>query len=166
MNKPSRLSAAIRNRLAHIEPSIGMGGADTAHYPCMAILKSGKEIPCVCLVERNLYMHTWGLEPHDDPHKKSVRVEDVASVASSASRLPPAFANRLYASAESGMGYHVFIVQFRNGSARAYLLGNLIDFIDYPEGQGPDDVVNVLPHQGRESNPASGPEYVWCLYDE
>ncbi len=166
MRETSKLSAAIRDDLAHIEPSIGMGGANTRHFPCAAVLKSGKEIRCVCFMERGLYMREWGVRPEDDPGKKLIRLEDVACVTASPFRLPPAFATRLYAGGESGMGYQIFTVQFRDGFEQAYLLGNLVDFIDYPQGRSPDDVVNILPHKGRNSNPIPGPGYFWCLYDE
>jgi hypothetical protein len=64
------------------------------------------------------------------------------------------------------MGYMIFTVQFSDGLEQAYLLGNLVDFIVYPDGKNPNDVTNVLPHIGRNANPRWGPQYLWCLYDE
>jgi hypothetical protein len=67
---------------------------------------------------------------------------------------------------ESGMGYTIFTVVFADGSRQAYSCGNAVDFIRYPEGAGPKDVVDVLPHEGRNAEPVRCPEYYWCLFSE
>jgi hypothetical protein len=36
---------------------------------------------------------------------------------------------------------------------QAYLTGNAVDFIDYPEGMNADNVKAVLPHVGRDASP-------------
>ena len=63
------------------------------------------------------------------------------------------------------MGYTVFTVVFATGLRQAYLTGNAVDFIDYPEGMDGRNVVSVLPNVGR-AHYREGPEYYWCLYSE
>jgi hypothetical protein len=80
--------------------------------------------------------------------------------------LPARFANKLYNAGESGMGYTIFTVVFSDGTKQAYSAGNAVDFIRYPEGKGPADVADVLPHEGRNEIQIRVPEYYWCLYSE
>ena len=88
------------------------------------------------------------------------------ALAESPRRLPARFANKLYASGESGMGYKIFTVVFADGYHQSYSSGNAVDFIRYPEGLGPTDLVEVLPHEGRNADPVRCPEYYWCLFSE
>jgi hypothetical protein len=69
------------------------------------------------------------------------------------------------------MGAYVFTVVFRKRfgfiPVRRDFVTGLVDFIDYPPGRGPSDVVAVLPHVGRRgADFRSGPKYHWCLYSE
>ena len=99
--------------------------------------------------------------------KISIDVNTVVSIAESPHRLPAKFANELYAAGESGMGYTIFTVEFQDGSRAAYSTGNAIDFIEYPSGQIAENVVNVIPHQGRNDRKIrSCSNYAWCLYTE
>ena len=76
------------------------------------------------------------------------------------------FANRLYAEGESGMGYTIFTVEFRDGRSVVVGTGNAIDFITYPQGQSKETVVNVLPHVGRGDPLINrAPPFHWCLYE-
>ncbi len=110
--------------------------------------------------------------PAQDAGKLQVRIEDVASLAESPSRLPARFANELYLAGESGMGYMVFTVVFKRRlgvfpSRRDFVTGNAVDFIDYPKWRRPDEVIAVLPHVGRRGKHfRQGPKYFWCLYSE
>jgi hypothetical protein len=64
------------------------------------------------------------------------------------------------------MGYQIFTVVFSDGTEQAYVAGNAVDFIEYPVGRGPRDVVGVLPNVGRDQNPLQAPKYYWCLYSD
>lgn len=81
------------------------------------------------------------------------------------SRLPVCFANELYAAGESGMGYRVFVIEFRDGTGQAYHTGGAVDFLEYPDSKGPEDVVRALPHEGRSKwiHLAHHAEYSVCL---
>jgi hypothetical protein len=149
-----------------IEPIVGV-----TYYPCIVTLNDGTLLDRVCLVPQASWIKLWGIYPGQDHGKSEVQLSDISSIADSPSRLPARFANELYAAGESGMGYAVFTVVFSgpipgSGSRQAYVSGNAVDFIDYPEGKGPGDVVSVLPHVGRDSNCTNGPKYYWCLYSE
>jgi hypothetical protein len=158
---PLTLPIEIGKQLATIEPSIC---GNIEYYPCVVTLKDGKKIDRVYMVEKETYMLFWGIHPLDDPGKNYIPVSEIASVAESPTRLPAQFANKLYVSPEASMGYEIFTIVFSDGSRKAYLTGNAVDFVDYPQGHGPNDVVDVLPNVGRESKPLRGPKYYWCLY--
>jgi len=137
------------------------------YYPCAARLKTGELVECVYLSEAETWFRSWGVWPEDDAGKRSIKLLDIESLRESRLRLPATFANQLYAAGESGMGYTIFTVEFRDGSSSAYQTGNAVDFIDYPDGKGPTDVVRVVPHAGRNSpNRRVGPDYYWCLFSK
>jgi hypothetical protein len=72
------------------------------------------------------------------------------------------------------MGYTVFTVVFKTTipflrRRKTYLTGNAVDFIEYPFGMAPKDVVSVLPHVGRRTASLARQrrqKYYWCLYSE
>jgi hypothetical protein len=68
-------------------------------------------------------------------------------------RLPAKFARIIHDAGESGMGYHIYVVELADGTEFVHLGGNLvIDLLDFPAGYGPADVSNVRPHVGREQS--------------
>lgn len=134
-------------------------------------MKDGTLLDRVYLVSQAPWIKVWGVYPNQDLGKSEVLVEDILSIAESPSRLPASFANDLYRAGESGMGYIVFTVVFRRTipflrRRKSYVTGNAVDFIDYPLGKGPKDVVSVLPHVGRRVWNKASPRYCWCLYSE
>jgi hypothetical protein len=168
--KYPKLPAHLRGQLDAITPSIEPI-AQLAYYPCMVTKTDGTLQDRVYFVSEIPWITLWGLYPNRDPGKQEVLISDVASVAESPSRLPAEFATQLYRAGESGMGYMIFTVVFKRiipflHQRRVYATGNAVDFIDYPWGKGPKDVVEVLPHAGRRSRFKHGPNYYWCLYSE
>jgi hypothetical protein len=166
MTKTTRYSAlpeSLKTQLAVIEPS-RCGRLD--YYPCQLLLRTRVTMDRVYVAAETPYISVWGIYPEQDREKFSIRIEDVASLAASPSRLPPQFANQLYQAGESGMGYQIFTLAFSDGTEQAYVTGNAVDFIEYPEGKGPSDVVGVLPHLGRDRNPRPSPKFHWCLYSD
>jgi len=158
-----KLPEAIAAQILCLDPS---GGTyDPVYFPCAVTLKSGDQLPCVYICEASKWFRFWGVWPEGDFAKSSVDILQVASVMPSEFALPARFANKLYAEGESGMGYTIFTVVFKDGSTVPYGTGNAIDFVTYPEGKGASDVADVLPHTGRERNDfMMCPEYTWCLY--
>ena len=43
----------------------------------------------------------------------------------------------------------IFTIVFSDGERRPCVTGNAVDFVRYPPGKGPFDVVAVIPHEGR-----------------
>jgi hypothetical protein len=154
------LSPDLARQLSAVPVSGGI------YYPCSVVLNDGTVKDRVYVVEAGPWFRDWGVWPEDDRGKRSVDIRTVTSINDSLSRLPARFADELYRAGESGMGYTIFTVRFRDGSSIVVATGNAVDFIDYPEGQSPETVVGVLPHVGRnDPHLRSGPEYWWCLYE-
>ena len=167
------LSLHLREQLnaipPSIEPIVGL-----AYYPCCVTLHDGESLDRVYLVSQAPWIKLWGVYPSSDPGKSEVLASDLVSLAESPCRLPAPFATELYKAGESGMGYTVFTVVFKTTipflrRRKTYLTGGAVDFIAYPFGKGPKDVVSVLPHVGRRSASLARqvqPKYYWCLYSE
>ncbi|WP_156367742.1 hypothetical protein [Brevundimonas sp. Leaf363] len=150
----------MAEQIATVEPTDGL------YRPCLVRLRDGSGLDCVYLVEAQLWFDRWGVWPEDDQGKRYLNLEDVAAIADSPSRLPATIANTLYAGGETGMGYTIFTVRFRDGSYVAVVTGNAVDFITYPPGQSKETVVNALPHIGRDDpKRTQAPPYYWCLYE-
>jgi hypothetical protein len=153
----------LREDLRNITPSMD---GDLTYWPCAARMKDGTVLVCVYVVPEGPYIKSWGVYPQQDRAKSYISLGDVDALAESPRRLPAQFANKLHKSGESGMGYTIFTVVFADGSRQAYGTGNAVDFIRYPEGKTQSDVVDVLPHEGRNAEPVSCPDYYWCLFSE
>lgn len=139
---------------------------DDLYYPCIATLRDGAVLDCVYLAEARPWFRAWGVWPQEDAAKRFIDLNEVVALSDSPSRLPPRFANELYRSGESGMGYTIFTVRFRDGSSMAVSTGNAVDFVDFPPGQSPQTITAVFPHVGRDDpglRPA--PHYRWCLFE-
>ena len=154
---PTELAA----QLERIEPS---RDGQVYYRPCRAHLRDGRVLDCVYFVDAQQYISIWGVWPTDDVHKRSVDVSEIVRVDESPNRLPVAMANQLYFEGESGMGYTVFVLEFKDGTRQACLSGNAVDFVAYPPGKSAADVRAVHPHKGRNSRHVHGPPYHWCLY--
>jgi hypothetical protein len=160
----SPLLPHIREALKRIEPS---RDGELVYYPCRAVLKSGEASDTVYIVPENPYVKRWGVYPENDPGKRWIRMEDIAEVQESPIRLPAQFANEIYRKGESRMGYTIFTIVFADGVRQACATGNAVDFIRYPVGKGPKDVVAVIPHECRRGDSlVNSPEWYWCLYSE
>jgi len=164
MNRYSQLPDNIRGQLRRIEPS---RDGELVYYPIRAILNSGEVLDTVYIVPEKPYLKYWGIYPEGDRGKRWVRIEDVTEVEDSPTRLPARFANEIYRQGESGMGYTIFTVVFADGHKQACVTGNAVDFIRYPPGKSPRDVVAVVPHEGRRDDSlVKAPGWYWCLYSE
>lgn len=154
------LTDALARQLASIPMTGGL------YHPCRATLRDGSVVDCVYLAEAGPWFAAWGIWPEDDRGKDSIDIRDVVEIADSPSRLPAPFADRLYEAGESGMGYTVFTVLFRDGATMAVGTGNAVDFVDYPEGQSSETVVDVVSHAGRDDpRLQKAPDYFWCLFE-
>jgi hypothetical protein len=156
------LSAEQRSQLARIEPSVV--DEELRYWPCSVTLKDGTIVDRVYIVAAQPYINTWGVWPDQDSFKHEVRIEEVVAIRPSPTRIPKRFADVLYGTGESGMGYTVFTAVFRDGTSRAYIAGNAIDFIDVPSGLTAEDIIEVRPHIGRERAIEDRAPYFWCIH--
>jgi hypothetical protein len=163
MSRYAALPEHIREALGGIVPS---EDGDLRYYPCRVTLTDRSILNTVYIEPEMPYLREWGVYPENDRGKLSVRIEDVLKVEDSPARLPAQFANEIYKHGESGMGYTIFTVLFSDGERQACVTGNTVDFIHYPHGKRPEDVIAVQPHEGRNAQPVRAPEWYWCLYSE
>jgi hypothetical protein len=109
----------------------------------------------------------WGSWPAFDRGKEEIDIREITELSESPWRLPSRLADRLYAGGESGMGYYVFTLVLADGRRIATFTGNAVDFPYLPEGVVGRDVIDVIPHVGRdEGQLQEAPAYEWCLYDD
>lgn len=153
------LSENLRTKLARITPT------QSIYFPAMVTLRSGERRDAVYLSPALEWFEQWGVWPDEDAGKSDLPLDEVVDLEESPSRLPPRFAQTLYAAGESGMGYVIFQLHFRDGSSASFGLGGAIDFPDLPPGKTPGDIVGVTPHAGRgDPLMRGGREYAWCLF--
>ena len=138
--------------------------AQLAYRPCKATLRDGTVIERVYVLDAQSYISQWGAWPTDDGGKHSVDIAQVIRLEESPHRLPADMADQLYKAGESGMGYMVFTVVFKDGTHEAYVSGNAVDFIAYPVGKSGKDVRSVIPHRGSDAPLVDHSPYHWCLY--
>jgi hypothetical protein len=148
-------------KLQAIRPS---RDGDMAYFPCQVRLTDGRVLERVYVQPLEPYRTHWGVLPADDPDKHHVPIEDIADLEESPLRLPPQFADELYRAGESGMGYTIFQLDFRNGASIPVVTGNAVDFVPLPPGTTVADIVRVRPHEGRNDGPCSGPTYYWSIF--
>ena len=156
-----KLRDELLRQLEMIEPSKDSG---IEYRPSLVTLLDGRRVDCVYVVDEQSYFKPWGVWPEDDRGKLSIRIQDVAKIEESPSRLPPKIANELYQAGESGMGYCRFTLVFSDESEQVYITGNAVDFVPLPAGKSRSDIVRVLPHTGTGKNYCQGLKYYWCLY--
>jgi hypothetical protein len=159
----TKIPANLNEQLHQVSPSFD---SQMEYYPCRVTLESGEILNNVYVAEVKRYLKVWGILPGEDPAKKSVLISNVIKIEESPNRLPPNLATKLYKCGESGMGYTVFTLVLNNGQQIPIVTGNAIDFVDLPNGFNTNDIMDVIPHEGRNNNPQHGPTYDWCLYED
>lgn len=142
------LSDHLREQLARV-PSVYAPDWRREFRPCSAHLKDGSVIERLYPVQaiELRYVQEWPTKENDP---SLVLANEIENLEDSPYRTPPSFANILYQSGESGMGWTVFTVVFKSGFRQVYVTGQQYDFLEYPKGLGPGDIVDVLPYEGRQ----------------
>src|SRR5262249_16120140 len=80
-----------------------------------------------------------------------VNPQRIRRVSACLKRMPARLARVIHDAGESGMGYHIYVVQLRDGTSFVHVAGNLvIDLVNLPAGYSSEDIVSVRPHEGRE----------------
>jgi hypothetical protein len=135
------------------------------YYPCQVTLNDGQVIDNVYIVDAQEYINKWGVWPSDDSGKHEIELSKVGQISDSPNRIPPNIANLIYKAGESGMGYCIFTLKFKDGTTQAFGGGGAIDFVQYPKDKSGKDIQDVLVHEGRNSCNIIKPlKYFWCLH--
>jgi hypothetical protein len=156
------LGPDLVQQLMAVEPSVD---GVLEYRPCQVGLVDGTTRDRVYVQEAASWLSHWGVDPEDDEGKHLVPIDFIVSIAASPTRLPARFANTMYAAGESAMGGCIFRLALRDGRYLDYMTGNAVDFLHWPPGTGPDDVVDLLPHHGHGTRRLDQPDYSWALYD-
>ena len=174
MKKISQINDILFRKLFKIEPS---RDCELLYYPCQVLLENNEQLDTVYVVEEKAYFKVWGVYPEDDPGKKSISIERVEDIKESPYRLPAKLANKMYKAGESGMGYCVFTLVMRNGDRLPFVTGDAVDFPNLPPNYSYKDIVDLLPHVGRDKLQdkehnwirlpyTTSAEYFWCLFSK
>ncbi len=164
MPHTNKIPESLYKQLSRVAPSRNWA---MEYRPCLVTLKDRRKIDCVYVVPEQLYVQHWGAFPEDDSGKQSLQIEDVSEIEESSSRLPAKIANEIYEAGESGMGYCIFTLVFKDGTSQAYFTGNAVDFVPFPTDKVAEDIEKVLPHEGRQAeNWMDGLRYYWCIYSD
>lgn len=86
-----------------------------------------------------------------------INPQNIVSVSECLKRMPARFAKLIQSAGESGMGYHIYVVDLRDGNSLVHVASNLcIDFVGLPAGYSSSDIIAVHPHEGRERSRTEG----------
>jgi len=148
-----------------------------SYYPCKVMLIDGKSIERAYVQEETSYINIWGIYPDEDKGKNYIPIAEVKDIEESPYRLAPKLANKIYMAGESGMGYCVFTLVMKNGDKLPFVTGGAVDFVDLPPEYSYNDIIDVLPHVGKEKLQdkehrwinlpyTKDAKYWWCLYSK
>lgn len=149
-------------QLRGIEPSRG----EVLYYPCAVALKDGRSFDRVLVVSAAFTSETF-------PEERWILFADqVSEFRESPYRIPASLAKKAYDFGESGMGYIMFTLVLADGRRLPYARGSgIIDFVNLPEGVTSDDLVDLVPDEGRSEinrrrgDPGvTGSDYYWCPF--
>lgn len=151
------ISPALYDELIQVEPSLDRY---FEYRPCQVQMGDGRIIDKVYLAEAVTFMLSWGY----DPKRATISILDVAHMGESPSRLPIGLANILYEKGETSMGGTTFTIVLRDGKKAHGTTGNAVDFLNYPPGVQPSDVVDVLHGRSEGDDTFTLADYIWCPY--
>ena len=139
-----------------------------SYRPCQVTLDDGAVVDAVYVTNAQEYIDVWGIWPDQDRGKREIDLSRVVEISESLNRLPPRIANKIYKAGESGMGYCVFTLLFKDGTQQEVGSGGAVDFVKLPTGKQMTDIVDVLPHEGGRDEPifSASLDYYWCLFGE
>ncbi len=140
-----------------IEPSVKAYNNYEQLRPCQLILKDGRIIPrAICVEDHRGFVTDGWIHP-----------DSVEQILPSLERMPARLATKLYHAGESGMGYQLFTMKMKDGSSHIFVTSNVVEFPDFANGYGTNDVDDVYPHHGREQTKLGYQQersFEWCFY--
>jgi len=136
------------------------------------LLRQGELYERVYVMDRDTYVQLGGIWPDPPDGTSALAIENIDWIEDSPHRLTPEIATKIYEAGETGLGYRVFTLLLENGTRLPYSTGRQVDFLELPPGVTTWDIVDVLPHVGREFFQGKGFQpythagsFDWCLYE-
>lgn len=159
---PGTLSHELAAELAQVPKSTD---GQLEYAPCRVTLHSGEVRDRVYVVEETQFRRRWGRT------SATISIDDVSKIEESPFRLAADLANKIYAAGESGMGYTMFLARLSDGSNHPFVVGNAVDFPNWPPGVDPRAVVDVRPGVGSPEFRHRAPDpyersanFEWCHF--
>jgi hypothetical protein len=140
------ISQELLSQLQQVEPS-RYGDVDL--NPCRVTLRDGRVLPRILMIDADQWHQAWGDLIEDKDFAEQVPIQDVVRVEESAFRLPAQLASKMYAAGESAMGGSRFALILEDGRRFFCGTGAIVDFVDLPPDVTVDQVVELIPHEGR-----------------
>lgn len=159
-NPQNVIHERLLEMLLRVEPSLCRG---VEYRPCLVTLNSGE------ILDRVLFLE----EAHGLLGKKDVDIDTVREIVESPFRLPATLTTKMYSAGESGNGYHIFTLVMSDSRRLHFVMDSYIDFPRLPQAYSFTDIVELLPHEGREqvltqpglrSPHTYTADYRWCPY--
>lgn len=131
----------LLNQLRKVEPSFGLAD-DYPLYPTKVTSKDGTVYPHCYLMPVEASRRTVEYLIFKALHIAS---DSILAIGESEDRIPPKFANLLYAMGENHMGGLTFQLTFGDGNVANYGFGSglLRDFLQLPQGYKPTDIMEL-----------------------
>lgn len=154
------LPEGLRDQLRLIEPTVRDDGH--RYWPVQAVLRDGRTIDCVCLMDAGAYMASFQRPwPELLRDSTAISVLDVAAVRECPCRLPAPLADKLRHTDEFRVGASAYSLLLRGGATWPVIVYGLLDFTSLPPGATAGDILDVTPLVSGDLHEAEG--HSWCL---
>lgn len=160
---PKKIPPVLHEMLIRIPPS---KHRDTEFRPAQLRLRDATIVPCAYVMPADHFLARCGTTT-DGPD--FIAIDDVEAIEECPYRLPADIATRVHNEGETGMGYCLFTVKYSDGTKTVFnAFSTGLDFVDYPPGKSPADVVDVIPHSGSIADifgrSRSGRNFKWVIF--
>lgn len=160
-SRATALPAALVDKLNDVPPS---RDGTLEYWPCAVRLKGGRTLSRVIFARADDWHQVWGIWPEEDPGKAFIATSEVSDLWESPLRLPQRSADALYQHGESGMGYFVVTLRFRDGTEERCRTGSVVDFPWLPAGVSGSSIHAIELGGSTGSPPRDAPAFHWCLF--
>lgn len=139
---------------------------DAEFRPAQLRLRDATVVRCAYVMTADTFRAHFGTNA-DGPD--FIAIDEVEAIKECPHRLPAEFATRIHNEGETGMGYCLFTVKYSDGTKTVFNTSSTgLDFVDYPPGKSPADVVDVIPHSGSIADifgrSRGGLEFKWLIF--
>lgn len=154
------LGMSLREDLDRL-PHSSFPTLEDPYHAARVVTTNGQTHSNVSFVSQKNYLEIWG----PDPDRDYILPSQVRTISASPNQLPPRYADQIYSHGESGMGFVVFRLGFRDGTHADFSSGGLAEFVMLPSGYTFEDIVGVkFPTSWEEASLRHVPSYYWCVF--